>query len=350
MPRKDSEAVPEGNGPVSQQDEFGSGEPTLADVYRPFEERFDQQQKRMDSFFDGMASCFDRWNRKLDEILDQHVTSLEQGARQPCFAMEADGQENTKTRERTEGAATAVQAMRGDCFSTRRVEPGPNINSTSSGVKAEPPALPCRDDVVVECGTAASESCLPSLEMRPSTAAGGLVPTGEASKATETKYNQPPLRLCSTEEKDHLEASCKKTSISSTSNDGSSVFQERNLSATPYCRRVVDTKSRQNRTFDDPGGRKVTSAPAHFWDRGARWFVARFYGLQLETSCSVFSEEIRWLFEKRPVLMPCQKKVSPSRAGRGYMNSREKKRSRLHGDSRCLEVRGERLSRSVMER
>ena len=34
---------------------------------------------------------------------------------------------------------------------------------------------------------------------------------------------------------------------------------------------------------------KVTSAPAHFWDRGARWFVARFYGLrQLETSCSVF--------------------------------------------------------------
>ena len=102
MPRKESEAVLEGSGPVPQQEEFGSGEPTLANVYRLFEERFDQQQKRMDSFFDGMASCFNRWNRKLDEILDQHVTSLEHGARQPCLAMEADGQANTKTRERTE--------------------------------------------------------------------------------------------------------------------------------------------------------------------------------------------------------------------------------------------------------
>ena len=91
MPRKESEAVPEGNGPVPQQEEFGSDEPTLEDVYRLFEERFDQQQKRMDIFFDGMDSCFDRWNRKwdrkLDEISDetsmmnQHVTSLEHGAR-----------------------------------------------------------------------------------------------------------------------------------------------------------------------------------------------------------------------------------------------------------------------------
>ena len=71
MPRKESEAVPEGDGPVPQQEEFGFGEPTLADVYRLFEERFDKQQKRMDSFFDGMYSCFDRWNRKLGEISDE---------------------------------------------------------------------------------------------------------------------------------------------------------------------------------------------------------------------------------------------------------------------------------------
>ena len=37
MPRKESEAVTKGNGPVAQQEEFGSGEPTLADVYRLFE-------------------------------------------------------------------------------------------------------------------------------------------------------------------------------------------------------------------------------------------------------------------------------------------------------------------------
>ena len=93
MPRKESEAVPEGNGPVPQQEKFGSGEPTLADVYRRFEERFDRQQKIMDSCLDRQQkitdSYFDRWNRRLDEILDetrvmdQHAASLEQDDRQP---------------------------------------------------------------------------------------------------------------------------------------------------------------------------------------------------------------------------------------------------------------------------
>ena len=64
---------------------------------------------------------------------------------------------------------------------------------------------------------------------------------------------------------------------------------------------------------------EVTSAPARFGDRGARWFVARFEGL--DQSCSVFSM-IRWLFGIRPVSMPSQDKVSPSRTARGYRNSR----------------------------
>ena len=86
----------------------------------------------MDSFFDGMDSCFDRWNRKLDEIsdetrvVDQHVTSLEHGARQPRLAMEANGHANTKTQERTESAVAAVQAMRGDsCTTEQKVQDGP---------------------------------------------------------------------------------------------------------------------------------------------------------------------------------------------------------------------------------
>ena len=32
MPLKESEVVPEGNGPIPQQEEFGSGEPTLVDT------------------------------------------------------------------------------------------------------------------------------------------------------------------------------------------------------------------------------------------------------------------------------------------------------------------------------
>ena len=201
---------------------------------------------------------------------------------------------DTKTHERTEGAATAVQTMRGDCFSARRVELGPTTNSTSFGVKAEPPALPCWDDVVVECGTAASKSCLPFLEMRSSTAAGGLVPTGEASTASETTLNESSLRFCPTKETD-LELNCKKTSTSSASYNSSSVFQERNLSATPYCRRVVDTKSGQNRTFDPGGSRGHLRALPVFgtvarvgwwlgftgwgsWRRAATFFRRRFTG------------------------------------------------------------------------
>ena len=218
----------------------------MGDVYRLLVERLDRQLEIMDSHFDEISE-------EMREM-DQHLTRLERGARQPHLAMEADGQASTKTRERTEGAATAVQAMRGDCFSARRIEPGPTTNSTSFGVKAEPPALPRRDDAVVESGPAASESCLPPMEMRPSTAAGGLVPTGDASKASETTLNEPPLRFCLTGETD-LKAKNSWTSVPSASYDSSSVFQQRNLSATPYCRRVVDTKSGQNRTFDSGGSR-----------------------------------------------------------------------------------------------
>ena len=118
-------------------------------------------------------------------------------------------------------------------------------------MEAEPPDLPCREGVLVEDGATAPKSCLLSLEMRTTTAAGGLVPTGKASTATETNFNQPPRRFFSTEETD-LEANCKKTLSPYVSYD-SVAFQDSNLLAAPYCRRVVETKSRQNRTFD-PGG------------------------------------------------------------------------------------------------
>ena len=140
--------------------------------------------------------------------------------------------------------------MRGDSFSARRVEPGPNTYSTSFGVKAEPPALPCRDDIVVESGDAAPKLCLPSLEMRSSTAAGGLVPTGEASTATntsstatKTNFNQPALRFYTTKDTDS-EVNSKETNLrtsTSYASYDSSVFQESHLPAAPYCDRVVET-------------------------------------------------------------------------------------------------------------
>ena len=100
----------------------------------------------------------------------------------------------------TEGAAKAIQAMRGDsCTAEQKVQDG-SKTSIPFGVEAEPPDIPCREDVLVEEGATSPESCPPSLEMRSLTAAGGLVPTGEASTATETNFDLPPLRFCSTNE------------------------------------------------------------------------------------------------------------------------------------------------------
>ena len=52
--------IPEGNGLVHQQEEFGSDQPTLADTYRHFDEIFVRQLKLMKRHFD-----------KLDELSEE---------------------------------------------------------------------------------------------------------------------------------------------------------------------------------------------------------------------------------------------------------------------------------------
>ena len=185
--------------------------------------------------------------------MDEHVTSLEHGARQSRLAMEADEYANTKTQERTEGATTTVQAMHGDsCTTEQKVQDRPKTSITF-GVEAESPDLPCREDVLVEEGAASPESCLPSLEMRSPTAAGGLLPSGEASTATRATSNEPLLRFYATEEMNPEEDSKKENLWTSTPYapyDSSSFWR---LLAAPYFRRVVVTQSRQNTTFDPCG-------------------------------------------------------------------------------------------------
>ena len=122
--------------------------------------------------------------------MNQPSTRLEHDARQPRLAMEENGPANTKTCERSEGAAKAVKVKHGDICTAKRVQAVPKI-SICFGVMAEPFALPCREDGLVENGAAAPKSCLPLLEMRTTTAAGGLLPTGETSTATKITFNQP---------------------------------------------------------------------------------------------------------------------------------------------------------------
>ena len=189
MPRNWSKAVPEGNGPVPQQEEFGPDQPTLADVYRLFEERFERQLKEVKSHLN-----------KIDELADkmraakQHLAGLKQDARQPSLAMEADVPSYTKTCERTGGAAATVQGKHGDSCSANQVDPDPMCLTSFGDDSTVPPALPCsRDDALVGNGAAAPKSCLSLAEIRTLTAAGGLLHAGTTSTATRTTFDQPSL-------------------------------------------------------------------------------------------------------------------------------------------------------------
>ena len=124
MPRKVGEAVPEGNGPVPQQQKFGSGQPTLEDFYRIMSEAID---KIFDKHIGMIRELYEEMS-----VIDQRVASLEQDTRHSRLAMEADGQADTETRKRTESAATAVQATPEDSYSANRVDPKP-MCSTSFG-------------------------------------------------------------------------------------------------------------------------------------------------------------------------------------------------------------------------
>ena len=191
-------------------------------------------------------------SRKMDDISEemggtsQRLARLEHDARQPRLAVEADGQPDTETRERKKGAATAVQAMHGNSCSVNRVDPGPKTTSASFGVKADPPALFCRNDVLVDNGAAAPKSGLSLLKIRTTTAAGGLLPTGKTSTATRTTFDYSTLWLYQTEE-----THSKRISITSAWCD--SGFRINKLLAAPSYGRVIETKSGQNKMLD-PGG------------------------------------------------------------------------------------------------
>ena len=233
MLRKESDVVPEGNGPVPQQEEFDSGQPALVDAIRMLYERMDSRSDRQEKMLDEIIV-------KMTRGTSQCAASLEHDARQPHFAMEADGLANTKTRERTEGAATAVQAMHGDSCTAQKVQGRPKT-STSFGMKAELPAFPCRDDVQVENDDSWPKSCLSSVNMRKPTPAGGLLHAGSASTNKAQGTNFPPHLLpwnfLETSEEDNI-GTTRQT------------FAKYNRSWHP---KVIETKSRQNLVFDPSG-------------------------------------------------------------------------------------------------
>ena len=165
-----------------------------------------------------IEELFDKSNRKLDELgdemraIEQRSASLEHVDRQPGLAMEANVPADKKTRERTEGAASTVQAKYGDSCSANRVDPDPTCLNSFGDDSTGPPALPCsRDDALVGNGAAAPHVSHP-CEIRSSTAADGLLPAGKPFTTTRITFYQPRLRFCPTEETDSEKTSTQYAS------------------------------------------------------------------------------------------------------------------------------------------
>ena len=174
-------------------------------------------------------------------------------------------------------------------------------STSSSDDRTGPPAPPCSgENALVDNRALAPKSCLPSLEMQSPTAAGGLLPTGDAFTATK-------ITLTS-----HLFSSTRlrKRTVSRLR-----LHTSRMTAAFGTCLLPLPTEesSRQNQ---EKIGRsiqavlKVVSAPARFWDRGASCFAVRLCVWErLVMRLQRFLEEICWLFEARPALnMLCQNK------------------------------------------
>ena len=162
-----------------------------------------------------------------------------------------------KTCNRMEDGA-ADRVIGGDT-SSAQVDPDQMCLTSFGDDSTGPRTFPySRDDALVNKGAAAPKPCLSPMEMRTLTAAGDLLPTGTAFRATMTIFHQPPFWFYSTEEIQF------RTSIKYTTDY-----------ITFWKMKVLETKSRQNLAFD-PGGHT------------SRLGACPFLGAWLVLLCEVF--------------------------------------------------------------
>ena len=153
-------------------------------------------------------------------------------------------QANTKTRERTEGAAETVQAMHGDSCFPNRVDPDSMCSTSFGDDSTRPPALPCSwEDALVDNGAAAPKSCL-TLRDALTNSRRWLAPRRHGHYNDEDYLLALPFWFCPTEDT-NLTTSILHVSYFSS-------FGWTNNQQAPFWPRVIKTKSGQNRMFD-PG-------------------------------------------------------------------------------------------------
>ena len=127
MPRKNTKAVPEGNGPVSHHYQFGVDQPAMADLSRIIEKRLDRSDKQIDELTDTMRA------------INQRLAGLEHEARQPRLVTEADVEPDTKNCKSMEDAA-ADRAKHGDRSSSAQINHDPMRLISFGDYSTEPPA------------------------------------------------------------------------------------------------------------------------------------------------------------------------------------------------------------------
>ena len=203
-----------------------------------------------------------RRGNKLDGMVkearntNQRRAGLQHQAQQSRLAMKVDVLEDKKTRESTEDFAQ--DGRLGDISSDRVHDP---MRLTSFGDQdyTEPPALPCRDDALVNQGHEVAKPCLSPVEMRKLTSAGGLLHAGAGSTIITQGTKFPPQLLPwsfrETSEENNI---CTRQT-----------FAKYNRSWHP---KVIETKSRQNMAFD-PGGLSGCLCGCPFWESDARCIV-----------------------------------------------------------------------------
>ena len=136
-----------------------------------------------------------RSGNKLDDMVkearntNQRRAGLQDQAQQPRLAMKADVLEDKKTRESTEDFAQ--DGRLGDISSDRVHDP---MRLTSFGDQdyTDPPALPCRDDALVNQGHEVAKPCLSPAGIRKSSSAGSLLHAGATSTYQNTRGQLSP--------------------------------------------------------------------------------------------------------------------------------------------------------------
>ena len=107
MPRAKSKAVPEDNGHFPHDDCRSAGGLMMEKIYR--------------TFVDELGKCFDRKTGHFDQRFKdreeenknaQYLAGLQHQAQQPRLVAEADANQDTKTRQRAEGAAADGEIRR----------------------------------------------------------------------------------------------------------------------------------------------------------------------------------------------------------------------------------------------